>query len=135
SEKAPTPDGQYFYDKTGEQKKETMINKMRGRGTYFSDELHKSKFAYTADLFNDLNDLNNLSFPPEEGYEMNKLTQEDKEYFIDEFINKGKNVTLNSIAKYKQIAYPEKIKGMRVNLKTIKPIFTEFKGFKLLNKM
>ncbi|MCA9766798.1 MAG: hypothetical protein KC455_10325 [Carnobacterium sp.] len=60
SEKSPTPYGQYFIGEDGKLKHETMINKMRGRCTYFPEELRIAKMSYTADLYNLLNDLNNL---------------------------------------------------------------------------
>ena len=66
SKKSPTPYGEWFFDENGILQHETMINKMRGRGTYFTDELRIPKKAYTAELFNLLNDLNNLRFPGDE---------------------------------------------------------------------
>lgn len=135
SKKSPTPYGEWFFDEEGKLQHETMINKMRGRGTYFPDELRIPRNAYTADLFNLLNDLNNLSFPSEETGEMEHLTQEDKEYLIENFAKKGKKVTLKQIAKLKDIPTEEEIKGARLDLKNNKPIFTEFVGYKKLTKL
>ena len=60
SEKSPTPYGRYRYDENGNVIKIDLIDLMRGRCTYFPDEKRIAKGAYTACLFNLLNDLNNL---------------------------------------------------------------------------
>ncbi|WP_051258575.1 type II CRISPR RNA-guided endonuclease Cas9 [Atopococcus tabaci] len=135
SEKSPTPYGQWFLDEEGKLQHETMINKMRGRCTYFPEEYRIPKNAYTADLFNLLNDLNNLSFPSEETGKMERLTPEDKMHFIENFAKKGKKITLKQLAKYKNIENEEEIKGARLDLKTNKPLFTEFTGYTKLKKL
>ena len=132
SKKSPTPYGQYWIGEDGLLKYETMINKMRGRCTYLPDELRIAKMSYTADLFNLLNDLNNLQYPNPETGEMDRLTLEDKDYLIETFIKKGKNLTLKIIAKHLKVDNEEEILGSRVDMKTGKPIFTEFKGYKKL---
>lgn len=132
SKKSPTPYGQYWIGKDGILKYETMINKMRGRCTYLPDELRIAKMSYTADLFNLLNDLNNLQYPNPETGEMDRLTLEDKDYLIETFIKKGKNLTLKIIAKHLKVDNEEEVLGSRVDMKTGKPIFTEFKGYKKL---
>ncbi|APZ49472.1 type II CRISPR RNA-guided endonuclease Cas9 [Jeotgalibaca sp. PTS2502] len=132
SKKSPTPYGQYWIGEDGLLKYETMINKMRGRCTYLPDELRIAKMSYTADLFNLLNDLNNLQYPNPETGEMDRLTLEDKDYLIETFIKKGKNLTLKIIAKRLKVDNEEEILGSRVDMKTGKPIFTEFKGYKKL---
>ncbi|SFC43999.1 CRISPR-associated endonuclease Csn1 [Alkalibacterium subtropicum] len=130
SKKSPTPYGEWYFDENGELQHETMINKMRGKGTYFTDELRIPKKAYTAELFNLLNDLNNLRFPRDET--MDGLTTEEKETLIKNHIEKGSKVTLKKIAKLVGISNELDIKGARLNLKTNKPIFSEFTGLKKL---
>lgn len=134
SEKSPTPYGQYFIGEDGKLKHETMINKMRGRCTYFPEELRIAKMSYTADLYNLLNDLNNLWYANDKKEKVSLLSIEDKTYLIETFIKNGKKITLNGIAKY--LAIPEEeLKGARIDLKTNKPIFTDFVGLKKLLKL
>lgn len=135
SEKSPTPFGQYFIGKDGTLQYETMINKMRGRCTYFPNELRITKMSYTADLFNLLNDLNNLLYTNEESGNKEHLSMEQKKYFVTNFVKKGKPVTLNTVAKYLGVHNEEDISGVRVDLKTGKPIFTDFIGYKKLMKL
>ncbi|MFL2101019.1 type II CRISPR RNA-guided endonuclease Cas9 [Desemzia sp. FAM 23989] len=135
SEKSPTPYGQWFFNKEGKLEHESMINKMRGRGTYFPEAFRIPRGAYTTDLFNLLNDLNNLKFPSDETGNIESLTQEDKHYLIETYAKKGKKITLKNIAKLKSIPNEEEIKGARLDLKTDKPVFTEFKGYNKLKKL
>ncbi|OJF92814.1 type II CRISPR RNA-guided endonuclease Cas9 [Alkalibacterium sp. 20] len=134
SEKSPTPYGEWFFDENGELQHETMINKMRGRGTYFKEEYRIPKKAYTAELFNLLNDLNNLHYPSDESGGNEGLTQEQKGYLIDTYAKKGKKITLKNIAKMLELSDELDIKGARLDLKKNTPIFTEFLGFKKLRK-
>ena len=66
---------------------------MRGKCTYFPDELRAPKWSYSACLFNLLNDLNNLTI---QGL---KITEPQKQELISEYVNKGKSVTIPAIAK------------------------------------
>lgn len=100
---------------------------MRGRCTYFPDEKRIAKGAYTACLFNLLNDLNNLKVGER------KLTEDEKKYFVKEFIDKGKNITLKIIAK-KVVKDENEITGYRID-KNNKPLFTEFKQYKSILKI
>lgn len=135
SKKSPTPYGEWFFDENGILQHETMINKMRGRGTYFTDELRIPKKAYTAELFNLLNDLNNLRYPADETGEMSALSHEQKTELINAFAKMGTKLTLKRIAKLIGLSNELDIKGARLDMKTNKPIFTEFKGFKQLNNL
>lgn len=134
SKKSPTPYGEWFFDENGELKHESMINKMRGCGTYFKEEYRIPKKAYTAELFNLLNDLNNLRYPSEKTGEVEGLTTDQKEYLIETYAKKGKKVTLKNIAKKLEIPNELDIKGARLDLKKNTPIFTEFVGYKKLKK-
>ncbi|MFX0561208.1 type II CRISPR RNA-guided endonuclease Cas9 [Tepidibacillus infernus] len=127
---SPTPYGPYFLDKDGNLVEVSMINKMRGKCTYFPDELRIAKMSFTADLFNLLSgDLNKLQINGE------YLTYEDKKYLVDHFIKEGKNITLTQILKYKGVPEDADVIGYRKDMKTDKPTFTEFKGYKELRKI
>ncbi|MBM5605115.1 type II CRISPR RNA-guided endonuclease Cas9 [Listeria seeligeri] len=137
SEKSPTPYGQYFIDENGNPQRVTMIDKMRGKCTYFPEEPRIAKMSYTAELYGLLNDFNNIYFADPETGEKIGFTEADKKYFIDTFIHdpKGvKNITLKQIMKYKNIINETDIFGYRINTKNGTPIFTEFKGLKALKK-
>ncbi|MGF7127030.1 CRISPR-associated endonuclease Csn1 [Natronobacillus azotifigens] len=130
SKKSPTPYGPYSIDKSGKLIETTMINKMRGKCTYFPDELRIAKMSFTADLYNLLSgDLNKLQI--DGAY----LTSEDKKYLIENLIKKGKNITLLQILKYKGANENAIVTGYRRDMKTDKPTFTEFKGYKELKKI
>ncbi|MFS0614235.1 type II CRISPR RNA-guided endonuclease Cas9 [Lederbergia ruris] len=130
SKKSPTPYGPYFIDDQGNLVETTMINKMRGKCTYFPDEYRIPKMSYTADLFNLLNgDLNKLQIEGE------YLTPEDKRYLVEHFIHKGRNITLSQILKYKGVPADAVVTGYRMDMKTDKPTFTEFKGYKKILKI
>lgn len=121
SAKSPTPYGCYRYDVNGNVIKVDLIELMRGKCTYFPDEKRIAKGAYTACLFNLLNDFNNLKIGER------KLSEEEKQYFVQEFIDKGKNITVRVIAKKVNKAESE-ITGYRIDKKN-KPLFTEFKQY------
>ncbi len=129
SEKSPTPYGSYYLDKNGKLTYTSMIDKMRGKCTYFPDKPRIAKMSFTADLFNLLSgDLNKLQINGE------YLTFDDKKHLVEQFVKKGKNITLAQILKYKGASADADVSGYRKDLKTDKPTFTEFKGFKeLLN--
>lgn len=57
---------------------------MRGRCTYFPDEKRIAKGAYTACLFNLLNDLNNLKVGER------KLTEDEKNILLKNLLIKAK---------------------------------------------
>lgn len=130
SRKSPTPYGPFFINEHGEIEEVSMIDKMRGKCTYFPNELRVAKKSVTADLFNLLSgDLNKLQIEGE------YLTYEDKRYLVENFIKKGKNIRLKQILKYKGYPNDADVSGYRVDLKSDKPLFTEFKGFKEIKKI
>jgi len=130
SRKSPTPYGPFFVNEKGEIEEVSMIDKMRGKCTYFPDELRIAKKSVTADLFNLLSgDLNKLQIEGE------YLTYEDKRYLVENFIKKGKNITLKQILKYKGYPNDTDVSGYRVDLKNDKPLFTEFQGYKEIKKI
>ena len=127
SYKSPTPYGSYQLDESGNVIKINLIDKMRGKCTYFPDELRAPKWSYSACLFNLLNDLNNLTI---QGV---KITELQKQELIRDYVNKGKSVTLPAIAKICSVK-KEDIFGFRID-KSEKPIFTKFEGYNELLKI
>lgn len=127
SYKSPTPYGSYQLDESGNVIKINLIDKMRGKCTYFPDELRAPKWSYSACLFNLLNDLNNLTI---QGM---KITGAQKKELIREYVNKGKSVTIPAIAKVCGVK-KEDIFGFRID-KSEKPIFTKFEGYNELLKI
>lgn len=95
---------------------------LMGRCTYFPDELRSVKHAYSADLFNLLNDLNNLTINREES---EKLLYHEKWELIENLFKVKKNVTLRQIAKEIGVEETE-ITGYRIT-KSGKPLFTSLK--------
>lgn len=126
SKKSPTPYGRFFINKHGKIEEVSMINKMRGKCTYFPEELRIPKMAATAEIYNMLNsDLNKLQLNGE------YLSFEDKQYIFENIVKKGQNITLNRILKYKGLPTKDTdVRGYRINVKNDKPVFTDFKGFK-----
>lgn len=125
SEKSPTIYGQWYME-NGELKHIGMIEKMRGKCSVYPDEYRAPKMAYSACLFNLLNDLNNLSFNGE------KISKEQKAKVI-EIINDKGSITPKQVAKLLDVEI-EEITGFRVNKKE-EPIISEFKGYKELKKI
>lgn len=124
SKKSPTPYGSYSIDKNGHLIYISMIDKMRGKCTYFPEEPRMAKMSFTADLFNLLSgDLNKLQINGE------YLTYDDKKHLVEQFIKKKKKITLPRILKYKGASTDADVSGYRKDLKTDNPTFTEFKGY------
>ena len=78
---SPTPYGRYTY--FGQKEPIDLIEKMRGKCSLFPNEPRAPKLAYSAELFNLLNDLNNLSIEGE------KLTSEQKAMILKIVHEKG----------------------------------------------
>ena len=126
SKKSPTPYGRFYYE-NGQLIEIDMIEKMRGKCSIYPDELRASKMSYTADLFNFLNDLNNLT------YDGVKISPEQKHEIVENYINKKGNITPLELSKYLDCDL-EKITGFRVD-KNDKKILTEFKGYNAIRKL
>lgn len=120
--KSPTPYGRYFIV-NGVLKKVDLIEKMRGKCSVFTNELRAPKMSYKADLFNLLNDLNNLRINGDV-----EITPEIKKTIIDNYINKNCKITPYQLAKLLGVKL-EHINGFRID-KSQKPLLTEFKGYK-----
>lgn len=123
SEKSPTPYGRYI--ELGIQPID-LIEKMRGKCSLFPDESRAPKLSYTAELFNLLNDLNNLIIDNE------KITYAQKKEIIN-FVDEKGNITIKQLLKILNVS-EDNISGFRIN-KNNKPILTEFKGYKSLKKI
>ncbi|PTI60931.1 type II CRISPR RNA-guided endonuclease Cas9 [Staphylococcus warneri] len=95
---------------------------LMGYCTYFPQELRSVKYAYSADLFNALNDLNNLIIQRNDS---EKLEYHEKYHIIENVFKQKKKPTLKQIAKEIGVN-PEDIKGYRIT-KSGTPQFTEFK--------
>lgn len=107
---------------------EKWIEGLFGRCTYFPDEIRMCKRSYTAELFNLLNDLNNLKIKRENN---TSLTKEEKEKLIELF--KTQNPTLKRIAE--AIAVKESdITGYRVDKKE-KPQFSALASYREINSI
>ncbi len=96
-----------------------------GRCTYFPEEIRMAKNSYTAELFNLLNDLNNLTLKRESP---EKLTKEEKEEIIEIAKGKKAGVTLKEIAKIAKVVEND-ILGYRID-KNGKAIFTGLSTYK-----
>lgn len=123
---SPTPYGRWRYDENGKIIKVNLIDLMRGKCTFFPDEKRISANSYTACLFNLLNDLNNMSAGGE------KMSYEQKKQLVEKYINEGKNLNLQNIAKEIGVKR-EDLRGYRID-KSEKPVFTEFEGYKAILK-
>ncbi|MCD7809467.1 MAG: type II CRISPR RNA-guided endonuclease Cas9 [Erysipelotrichaceae bacterium] len=126
SEKSPTPYGR-FIEVDGEIQEINLIEKMIGKCSIYPDELRAPKLSYSAELFNLLNDLNNLTINGNQ-----KITYEEKQEIID-FINKKGNITVKQVLKILNQNEVD-VTGFRIN-KNGKPIITEFKGYKAILKV
>ena len=125
SEKSPTPYGR-FIEEDGKIKQIDLIEKMIGHCSVLPDELRAPKFSISAELFNFLNDLNNLTVKGE------KITPDQKEKVLQHVSNKG-NITFKQLLKILN-ANQEDVQGYRID-KNGKPLLTEFKGYKKLKSI
>ena len=133
SEEFPTPYGSYrkvLVDGKEVVEKVNLIEIMRGKCSIFPDEPRIAKCSYTACLFNLLNDLNNISY--DKDGEISKLTEEQKDYIITNFINKTGKITPTQLIKYLGVA-KNQISGFRID-KNEKPLLTEFSALQKMLK-
>jgi CRISPR-associated endonuclease Csn1 len=121
---SPTPYGCFRYDDKGKIIEVNLIDLMRGTCTFFPDEKRIAYNSYTACLFNLLNDLNNMTAAGE------PINYDQKKALVENVVNQGKNVTLQTIAKITGVKSQE-LRGYRID-KNEKPIFTEFVGYKAI---
>ena len=111
------------------------MEKLVGMCTYYPDEMRLVKNSYSAELFNLLNDLNNLNILREEN---TKLTKDEKEKIIELFKTTKKKETemLKLIAKIIDVDEND-ITGYRVsegkNKDDRKSKFTIMKSYNEIN--
>ncbi len=125
SEKSPTPYGQWYME-DGELKHIGLIEKMKGKCSIYPEEYRAPKMCVSAELFNFLNDLNNMSIEGE------PLEVSQKEDILKVVSQKG-TISFKALAKLIGVSEND-ISGYRID-KNEKPLLTEFKGYKELKKV
>lgn len=151
SEKSPTPYGMWRRDENGEVKKlegENLWDALIGKCTYYPEEKRGGKNSPIAEVFNLINDINNIRFfgSSDPKYKLNKEIKEKiYESYSDGFIKKTFNITPKNLIKigeklgwFKDRFGSDKITekdvyGYRVN-KEDKAIITELKNFSAIIK-
>lgn len=130
SEHSRTPYGRYRYDDEGNPIKVDLIEEMRGNCSVYPEEKRAPLRSFTAELFNFLNDLNNLKIPGEQ----ERLTEEQKHSIIEVIRKQGylkpKTNQPKGLAEFLKVKL-DTIAGFRINEKD-KPLLTEFKGYQKL---
>ncbi len=124
--KSPTPYGLYAKNENGEivKKYENIWEKTIGKCSEYPNKDRAPKDSFSAEVFNLLNDLNNITF----GLENQKLTTKDKLEILKISFNTNSNFnrTIKYITnKYENIS-KEDISGFRFNTKK-EPILTKIK--------
>lgn len=128
---SPTIYGRFIPHENGEiEIIPSMIEKMQGKCSIYQDEPRAPKMSFTADLFNFLNDLNNLEIQRADDYD-NYITPDEKKLIINEYIIKKGKITIQKLCDVLQVK-KENITGFRVNKG--EPILTEFKGYQKVLK-
>ncbi|WP_353289547.1 type II CRISPR RNA-guided endonuclease Cas9 [Ureaplasma ceti] len=136
NEQTPTKWGRFdplFKNEQGEFPK-TVWEKTIGKCSVYSNEYRAGQKSPVAELFNLINDLNNLTIRSSEYPEKNKLSEKDKRYLLNEaFKNfKGKddekNIDLKKIANVLQVNEQD-ISGGRVNFDNDEFLFTKLDNF------
>lgn len=146
SEKSPTPYGMYYKDKDGSIKKregENLWDATIGKCTYYPDEKRGGKNSPIAEVFNLVNDINNIRFFKSSD-PRNKLDKniKDKIYeaYSEGFVGKAFNLKPNKLIKIgeklnwfkerfsKDTITENDINGYRVDTKN-NPIITELKNY------
>lgn len=125
SEKSPTPYGSYRIQ-DGQLVHVNLIDVMRGKCSVFPDQLRAPQQSYSAELFNLLNDLNNLKIKGE------KMTYDEKLKVID-FVNEKGGITIKQLLKLLDTELAD-VTGFRID-KNEKPLLTELKGYKKVFKV
>jgi len=116
NKKSRTDYGRYTTKKDSEGKYITLDNifgVLIGKCTFYPDEYRASKASYTAQEFNLLNDLNNLTVPTE----TKKLSEEQKKTII-EYAKSAKTLGASTLLKYiaKMVdASVDQIHGFRID--------------------
>lgn len=109
---------------------EEWMEGLMGKCTYFPEEIRMVKTSYSSQLFNILNDLNNLKIKREGNQ---RLTTQEKRDLIDKLFKTVKNVNLKRIAKELNVN-PEDITGYRID-KNETPQFSSLDCYIDINKI
>ena len=135
NEKSRTDYGIYTTKKNSEGNYITLPNMydiLIGKCTFYPEEYRASKASYTAQEFNLLNDLNNLTVPTE----TNKLSEEQKKTII-EYAKSAKTLGASTLLKYitKMIdASVDQIRGYRVDVNN-KPEIHTFEAYRKMQSL
>ena len=105
-----------------------LIALMRGKCSIYTEELRAPKNSFSAELFNFLNDLNNLKFTNRE----EKITKNEKESLINHIRTKG-SLTFKQLLKHLNVEEVD-VSGFRID-KNQKPLITDFSGYKKILKI
>ena len=124
SQKSPTPYGRFI--KFGQEEPIDLIEKMRGKCSIYPNEPRAPKMAISSDVFNLLNDLNNLT------YDGDKKITIDQKQEVFKIVDKKAKVEPKDIAKIFHTDL-NNISGFRID-KNKKPLKSEFKGYAKLKK-
>lgn len=120
SMKSPSDYGRFIQQEDGSIKVINLIEKMTGKCSIYPDEIRAPKLSPSAELFNLLNDFNNLSFIESD----RKLTSEEKLNIINQHIFYGKHkITARELCKALDVNI-DKVRGFRVDTKD-KPLLTD----------
>lgn len=109
---------------------DNLFEELIGHDKIFPDELRASGASYTAQLFNVLNDLNNLRIL---SYEDQKLTMDDKKKIISELKNSTSNINMIKLIKKVVDCKDSDIKGYRIDKKD-KPEISSMKIYRKVHK-
>lgn len=124
SQKSPTPYGRYI--EANQKEPIDLIEKMRGKCSVYPDEPRAPKLAVSSDIFNLLNDLNNLT------YDGNRKITMDQKDEVFKIVDKKAKVEPKDIAKILGTDLSN-ISGFRIDKKK-NPLKSEFKGYAKLKK-
>lgn len=130
--KSPTHYGRFIPLPDGSIQEVNLIEKMIGKCSVYPEELRAPKLAPSAEIYNFLNDLNNLTIVMSDEVSR-KISKEEKEGILETYIFGTKHgITPIQLAKYLEVDI-NTIKGFRVD-KSNKPLLTTFPGLKSLSK-
>jgi len=129
NEKSRTDYGRFRTDGTT---LDNIFGILIGKCTFYPDEYRASKASYTAQEFNLLNDLNNLTVPTE----TKKLSEEQKKVIV-EYAKEAKTLGASTLLKYiaKMIdASVDQIRGYRVDVNN-KPEIHTFEAYRKMQSL
>jgi len=129
NEKSRTDYGRFRTDGTT---LDNIFGILIGKCTFYPNEYRASKASYTAQEFNLLNDLNNLTVPTE----TKKLSEEQKKTIV-EYVKSAKTLGASTLLKYiaKMLdASVDQIRGYRVDVNN-KPEIHTFEAYRKMQSL